>query len=118
MTVIGERYLKVESELGSDDSVTGEFSIRFSVLASKDEGALEYRVYQEGQAPSDVWMPASPAPDGQVISIESPKIDGRFGNEHVYRLIIESRTRGQQNIQQYPCSFRLFHQGRQLQNVN
>ncbi len=118
VTVIGERYLKVESELGSDDSVTGEFSIRFSVLASKDEGALEYRVYQEGQAPSDVWMPASPAPDGQVISIESPKIDGRFGNEHVYRLIIESRTRGQQNIQQYPCSFRLFHQGRQLQNVN
>ncbi|MBO5437242.1 MAG: hypothetical protein J6A23_06235, partial [Thermoguttaceae bacterium] len=118
VTVIGERYLKVESELGSDDSVTGEFSIRFSVLASKDEGALEYRVYQEGQAPSDVWMPASPAPDGQVISIESPKIDGRFGNDHVYRLIIESRTRGQQNIQQYPCSFRLFHQGRQLQNVN
>ncbi|MDO4629629.1 MAG: Ig-like domain-containing protein, partial [Planctomycetia bacterium] len=115
VTVIGERYQNVESELASDNSVTGEFSIRFNVLASNQEGALEYRVYQEGQAPTDVWQPATASADGQLITIESPKIDGRFDNDHVYRLIIESRTQGQQNIQQYPCSFRLFHQGRMLQ---
>ncbi len=118
VTVIGERYLKVESELGSDDAVTREFTVRFNVLASNQEGELEYRVYQEGTNPSDVWQPASPDASGQVISIESPRIDGRFGNDHVYRLIIESRTKGQQNIQQYPCSFRLFHQGRVMQNIN
>lgn len=116
--VVGERYLKVENELASDDAVTREFTVRFHVLASNQEGPLEYRVYQEGTAPNDVWLPASPDDAGQVVSIESPRIDGRFGNDHVYRLIIESRTKGQQNIQQYPCSFRLFHQGRVMQNVN
>ncbi len=118
VTVIGERYQNVESELASDNSVTGAFSIRFKVLATNQEGALEYRVYQEGQAPADVWQPATVSADGQLITIESPQIDGRFDNDHVYRLIIESRTRGQRNVQQYPCSFRLFHQGRMLQNVN
>jgi len=118
VTVIGERYLKVENELASDNSVTGAFSVRFNVLASNQEGELEYRVYQEGTAPTDVWQPARTDADGQVISIESPQLDGRFDNDHVYRLIIESRTKGQNNIQQYPVSFRLLHQGRMLQSVN
>ena len=118
VTVIGERYLKVENELASDNTVTGEFSVRFNVLASNQEGELEYRVYQEGTAPPDVWQPARTDADGQVISIERSQLDGRFDNDHVYRLIIESRTRGQNNIQQYPVTFRLLRQGRMLQNVN
>ncbi|MBQ9455062.1 MAG: hypothetical protein IJU53_05265 [Thermoguttaceae bacterium] len=118
VTVIGERYLKVENELASDNTVTGEFSVRFNVLASNQEGELEYRVYQEGTAPPDVWQPARTDADGQVISIESAQLNGNFDNDHVYRLIIESRTKGQNNIQQYPVSFRLLHQGRMLQSIN
>jgi len=103
VTVAGERFVNVETTL---DEGQNDFSVGIEVLAAKSEGPLEYRAYQAGQTPSDVWVAAVESGEHRRVKLESPRI--RYGDRSAqYHLIIEARSLQSGTQQQYPLTFRL-----------
>ncbi len=104
VTVTGERFLSVKSELETGAS---DFAVRIEVLAAGSEGPLEYRVSVAGQPPREQWIPGQPQGSQQRALLTSSRIP--YGDRAArYSLILEARPQGGGgSTQKYPFTFRL-----------
>jgi len=101
--VTGKRFIQVTPHLvpGPDD-----FSVTLDILAEGTEGPLQYRVYESGGVPADVWTPSTPDGSYQKTELRSPRMQYKpYGS--LYHLILESRPTSGGAVQNYPYTFRL-----------
>ncbi|MDO4570632.1 MAG: hypothetical protein Q4D38_09635 [Planctomycetia bacterium] len=102
VSVAGDRFMQVDAT-GMIENPS-DFSVTLSVAASADAGALEYRIYEAGTPAPEAWQTGAPGADGLNIMLNSPPVKYRGRNDR-YTLIIESRSAGGTDIQQYPYNF-------------
>ncbi len=112
VSVAGQRFLSVD-DAGQTNSTPEGFTMTLTATGAGSAGTLEYRVYQQGQQ-GGVWVPAQSNGTTQTATLVTPIIPHQvLGSQ--YTLIIESRTAGGTDIQQYPFNFRT---GITIQKVN
>ena len=102
VNVSGKRFLSVSTTLNEGD---GDFDVTIEVLAAASEGALEYRVYADGQTPPANWQASQPAgAESRRVVLRSPRMPYTTRSS-LYRLILEARDPAGK-VQQYPFTFR------------
>ena len=112
VSVSGQRFLSVE-QTGDPNTTPEGFTMTLAATGAGSAGNLEYRVYMEGQ-PGGAWVPAQPNGDMQMATLVTPILPHKpLGSQ--YTLIIEARTAGGTDIQQYPFNFRT---GMNIQRLN
>ena len=112
VSVSGQRFLSVE-QTGDPNTTPEGFTMTMTATGAGSAGNLEYRVYMEGQ-PGGAWVPAQPNGEMQVATLVTPILPHKpLGSQ--YTLIIEARTAGGTDIQQYPFNFRT---GMNIQRLN
>jgi len=104
VTVAGKRFVKVDLKRPEGDQ--NNFELPIEVLAAQSEGALEYRVYQAGQAAAESWVPSQSQGEFRQTLLRSPRLPyGPRGMQ--YQLVVEARDPANGSVQRYPLTFRL-----------
>lgn len=106
VSVTGERFVQVDpvaEQLGGN-----QFSVNVGIQAAQTEGPLEYRVYQAGGQPMEVWTPAvqDPATGQLKVNLRSPVIP-MGTSDQIYQLTLEARNSNDGSVQQFPLTFQL-----------
>ena len=112
VSVSGQRFLSVE-QTGEPNTTPEGFTMTLTATGAGSAGSLEYRVYLQGQE-GGAWIPAQANGANQSATLVTPILPHQpLGSQ--YTLIIESRTVGATDVQQYPFNFRT---GMNIQRLN
>lgn len=96
VSVAGQRFQSVQSNYNRNDK-----SVTIDVSAAAGEGELEYRVYEEGAAPKENWVPNQAEGDARKASLRTDPLDT---SKDEFRLVIEARDKAGKSVQKYPLT--------------
>jgi hypothetical protein len=104
VSVTGQRFVTVNTALANKNG--NEFDANIEVLAAGAEGEIEYRVYKQGEAPQENWVPNQPEGNNRKVVLISPKLT--IGGEGtMYHLVLEARKKGEASPAPYPLTLQL-----------
>ncbi len=97
VSVSGKRFESVRATYNDNEK-----DVTIEVLAAGGEGELEYRVYAEGNAPKENWVPNQPEGDARKATLRSDPLN--INDKDEYHLVIEARDKKNASVQKYPLT--------------
>jgi len=105
--VVADRFQSIEFEERPDWITQGTFVVPITIRTDQFSQNLEYRVYKPGARPplAQGWKAAAAQGDKLVTRLTSPEFNA--AGKDLFRVIIECREKGTNDIHKYPYAFEL-----------
>jgi hypothetical protein len=100
VSVSGQRFEAVKATYNPKGN--DQFDMTIEVLAAAGEGELEYRVFEEGAAPKENWVPNAPDGNSRKVTLLSDLMN--VNARDTFHLVIEARDKNTKTVQRYPLT--------------
>jgi hypothetical protein len=100
VSVSGKRFESVHTVFNAIDDE--HFDMTIEVLAAGGEGELEYRVFPQGAAPKENWVPNKLEGDSRKATLRTEPLSIGAGKE--FHLVVEARDKKTNSVEQYPLT--------------